>query len=469
MTEPVQLYQLRVDGLVAEENIPVAQLSGLLNSYGVVRDDTLNRLMAGQRQQVLGQVLELSRQAPEFASGVYTLLVNGRVAAKDVPDAKLAKLLASYGASKKETTRSLVAGLTRRVLGQDLKLLHQGDGQTAEKTSNHALPTTKAVAEPTALIPNRTQTEPDLPARAPKAPTPFDAPLQELLMRAKKLRKGTLIFGVSALVLALLGGVLYSVGIAVEPTTTIHHILVPDTVAKAFQSVENAGVGLTSTGNVSIIAEELFGGVAFRVVCLIAMVMGMAFSILAGRYLNAIPYIMVGIAPQLLGTILGFGDVQTTSKPNEFASAIESKNLSTLQRLLSSRADIDDVAKAYVLAQASVADGRSTRWVVETVRNLREGKNEGSFTVPSSVAYAIEATDLGQDAKLSDKAEQHRQNALAEARDWKRKSIWALLLAGVLGVVATGHESIAQIIFRRVRRISKLLDPVMSSFIHPRR
>lgn len=469
MTEPVQLYQLRVDGLVAEENIPVAQLSGLLNSYGVVKDDTVNRLMAGQRQQVLGQVLELSRQAPEFPSGVYTLLVNGRVAAKDVPDAKLAKLLASYGARKKETTRSLVAGLTRRVLGQDLKLLHQADEKTVQITSNQEQPTIKPVAEPTALVPNRTHTEPDLPARAPKSPTPFDAALQELTTRAKKLRKGTLIFGATALALAVLGGVLYSVGIAVEPTTTIHQILVPDAVAKAFQSLENAGVGISNLGGVSTVVEELLGGVAFRVGSLIVMVIGMAFSILAGRYINVLPCIMVGLAPQVLGTLLGFSDGQTTSKPDEFASAIESKNLSTLQRLLSSRADIDDVAKAYVLAQASVADGRSTRWVVETVRNLREGKNEGSFTVPSSVAYAIEATDLGQDAKLSDKAEQHRQNALAEARDWKRKSVWALLLAGVLGVVATGHESIAQIIFRRVRRISKLLDPVMSSFIHPRR
>ena len=56
--------------------------------------------------------------------------------------------------------------------------------------------------------------------------------------------------------------------------------------------------------------------------------------------------------------------------------------------------------------------------------------------------------------------EQHRQSALAEANDWKRNSFWALLLAGLFGVIATGHESIAQIIFRRVRRIGELLTPL---------
>ncbi|MBK3467920.1 MULTISPECIES: tellurite resistance protein [Pseudomonas] len=458
MTEPVQLFRLRVDGLVAEENIPVAQLSGLLNDYGVVKDSTLNRLMAGQSERVLGQELELSRQTPEVAPRLYTLLVDGKVAAKDVPDAELEKLLANYGARRKEISRGLVAGKTQRVLGQDLKLLTQAVGHTVHVNAQHEQSTTEAIAEPTAPKAPRAQPESAPPATAP---TPFDAPLQELISRAKKLRKGTLIYGGTALGLAIFGGVFYALGIAAEPTTAIDQILVPDAIAMAFQTSGHAGDGIGGLMGVESVVDSILNSTALKMISAVAMIAGVGLAVITGRLFNIVPALMVGMMPHVMGAFMGILDPGTTSKPSEFYSAVESKNLPTLQRLLSSREDLDEVAKAYVLAQASVAEGSSSKWVVLTAKNLREGKIKGNFAVPAGIAYAIEATALGQESQsLSDRAEQHRQSALAEANDWKRNSFWALLLAGLFGVIATGHESIAQIIFRRVRRIGELLTPL---------
>jgi len=461
MTEPVQLFRLRVDGLVAKENIPLAQLSSLLNDYGVVEDSTLNRLMAGQTERVLGQELELSRQTPEVDPQLYTLLVDGKVAAKDVPDAELDKLLANYGARRKEISRGLVAGKTQRVLGQDLKLLRQTVGQTVHVTAKHEQATTEAIAEPTAPKAPRAQPE---PALSPKAPTPFDAPLQELISRAKKLRKGTLIYGGAALGLAVFGGVFYALGIAAEPTTAIDQILVPDAIAKAFQASGHEGGGIGGLMGVESAVDSILNSTALKMISAVAMIAGIALAVITGRIFNIVPAVMIGMMPHVMGAFLGIldpGTTSTASKPSEFYSAVESKNLPTLQRLLSSREDLDEVARAYVLAQASVAGGSSSKWVVLTAKNLREGKIKGDFSVPAGIAYAIEATALGPESpSLSDRAEQHRQSALAEASDWKRNSFWALLLAGLFGVIATGHESIAQIIFRRVRRIGELLTPL---------
>ncbi|EPQ8855367.1 hypothetical protein ACUW0R_006689 [Pseudomonas aeruginosa] len=464
MTEPVQLFRLRVDGLVAKENIPLAQLSSLLNDYGVVEDSTLNRLMAGQTERVLGQELELSRQTPEVDPQLYTLLVDGKVAAKDVPDAELDKLLANYGARRKEISRGLVAGKTQRVLGQDLKLLRQTVGQTVHVTAKHEQATTEAIAEPTAPKAPRAQPESAPPATAP---TPFDAPLQELISRAKKLRKGTLIYGGTALGLAIFGGVFYALGIAAEPTTAIDQILVPDAIAKAFQTSGHAGDGIGGLMGVESVVDSILNSTALKMISAVAMIAGVGLAVITGRLFNIVPALMVGMMPHVMGAFLGILDpgtastASTASKPSEFYSAVESKNLPTLQRLLSSREDLDEVARAYVLAQASVASGSSSKWVVLTAKNLREGKIKGNFAVPAGIAYAIEATALGPESpSLSDRAEQHRQSALAEAGNWKRNSFWALLLAGLFGVIATGHESIAQIIFRRVRRIGELLTPL---------
>lgn len=458
MTEPVQLFRLRVDGLVAKENIPLAQLSSLLNDYGVVEDSTLNRLMAGQTERVLGQELELSRQTPEVDPQLYTLLVDGKVAAKDVPDAELDKLLANYGARRKEISRGLVAGKTQRVLGQDLKLLRQPVGQLVYVTAKHEQASNEAKAESTAPKTHRAQPEPALPA---KAPTPFDAPLHELISRAKKLRKGTLIYGGTALGLAVFGGVFYALGIAAEPTTAIDQILVPDAIAKAFQASGHEGGGIGGLMGVESALESILDSTLLRVITGLVMLMGIGAAVVTQRVSHIIPAIMIGTMPHVLGAAFGVVDSGTKSSPSEFYSAVESKNLPTLQRLLSSREDLDEVARAYVLAQASVAGGSSSKWVVLTAKNLREGKIKGAFSVPAGIAYAIEATALGPESpSLSDRAEQHRQSALAKASDWKRNSFWALLLAGLFGVIATGHESIAQIIFRRVRRIGELLTPL---------
>ncbi len=461
MTEPVQLFRLRVDGLVAKENIPLAQLSSLLNDYGVVEDSTLNRLMAGQTERVLGQELELSRQTPEVDPQLYTLLVDGKVAAKDVPDAELDKLLANYGARRKEISRGLVAGKTQRVLGQDLKLLRQPVGQPVHATAKHEQASNEAKAESTAPKTHRAQPEPALPA---KAPTPFDAPLQELISRAKKLRKGTLIYGGTALGLAVFGGVFYALGIAAEPTTAIDQILVPDAIAKAFQASGHEGGGIGGLMGVESAVDSILNSTALKMISAVAMIAGIGLAVITGRIINIVPAVMIGMMPHVMGAFLGIldpGTTSTASKPSEFYSAVESKNLPTLQRLLSSREDLDEVARAYVLAQASVAGGSSSKWVVLTAKNLREGKIKGNFAVPAGIAYAIEATALGPESpSLSDRAEQHRQSALAAAGNWKRNSFWALLLAGLFGVIATGHESIAQIIFRRVRRIGELLTPL---------
>jgi len=404
MTEQVKLFRLRVDGKVAETNVPANELADRLSKYGVQRKGTLDRLLTGQTQRVLGQDLELL----ELMSG------------------------------QEEQVKPLPV------------LLEVGTSAPAE-------------AKPESPKPVQSQSKP-----AP--PTPFDAPLQELTSRAKKLRNGTLIYGGTALGLAVFGGVFYALGIAAEPTTSIDQILVPDAIAKAFQAAGDGIGGIGGSMGFESAVDSILNSTALKMISAFAMIVGVGLAVITGRLFNIVPAVIVGMMPHIMGTFLGILDPGTTSKPSEFYSAVESKNLPTLQRLLSSREDLDEVAKAYVLAQASLAGGSSSKWVVLTAKNLRDGKIKGDFSVPAGVAYAIEATALGPESQsLSDRAEQHRQSALAEASDWKRNSFWALLLAGLFGVIATGHESIAQIIFRRVRRISKLLDPVLSSFIHPRR
>ena len=458
MTEKAQMFLLRVDGLVAAENVPLAQLSSLLAEHGVVQDSTVNRLMAGQRERVLGQELEISRQSSEIEPRLYTLHVDGKVSKTNVPDAELAKLLESYGARRKDVSRALVAGKTQRVLGQNLKLSRQQASQTAPVIAER---------EPAAIAANAEQEEPkahkaksESPPPA-KAPTPFDAPLQELFSRAKKLRKGSLIFGGVALALAVLGGIFYALGVAAEPTTAIDQILVPDAITQAFPTGRSAGGGLIGLEGVESTLSSILNSTLLRVFTAIVMLMGIVAAVLTGRYSHILPAMMIGAMPTVMGSIVDIGETGAPSKQSEFYSAVESKDLPVLLHLLGSRQDLDEIAKAYVLAQASIADGRASKWVGLTAKNLREGKIKDRFAVPAGVAYAIEATALGPESQsLSERAEQHRQSALAEAGDWKRNSLWALLLAGLFGVIATGHESIAQIIFRRVRRIGELLTPL---------
>jgi len=458
MTEKAQMFLLRVDGLVAAENVPLAQLSSLLAEHGVVQDSTVNRLMAGQRERVLGQELEISRQSSEIEPRLYTLHVDGKVVKTNVPDAELTKLLESYGARRKDVARALVAGKTQRVLGQNLKLSRQQAVQTAPAIVERGPAALAANAEQEEPKAHRAKSESPPPA---KAPTPFDAALQELISRAKKLRKGTLIYGGTALGLAIFGGVFYALGIAAEPTTAIDQILVPDAIAKTFQTSGHAGDGIGGLNGVESVLGSILNSTALKMISAVVMIMGVGAAILTQRVSHIIPAMMIGTMPYAMGMILDGGDSATTSKPNEFYAAVESKNMLALQRLLSSREDLDMMARAYVLAQASVAGGNSSKWVVLTAKNLREGKIKGDFSVPAGIAYAIEATALGPESpSLSERAEQHRQSALAEASDWKRNSFWALLLAGLFGVIATGHESIAQIIFRRVRRIGELLTPL---------
>ena len=393
MTDQVQLFRLRVDGKVAEINVPANELADRLSKYGVQRKDTLDRLLAGQTQRVLGQNLELL-----------------------------------------EGLRS---------------------GEQAEPLPVEPEPATSTKAEAQPKPPKRVQSQ-----SKPAPPTPFDGALQELTSRAKKLRKGTLIYGGTALGLAILGGVFYALGLAAEPSTAIDQILVPGAIAKAFQTAGHAGGGIGGLMGVESVVGSILNSTALKMLSAVAMILGVGAAIFTQRVSHIIPAMMIGTMPYAMGMFIEGGDSATTSKPNEFFAAVESKNMSTLQRLLSSREDLDEMARAYVLAQASIVDGSSSQWVVLTAKNLREGKINGSFAVPASVDYAIEATALGPESpSLSDRAKQYRQSALADASDWKRNSFWTLLLAGLLCAIATGHESIAQVIFRRVRRIGQLLTP----------
>ena len=467
MTEKAQMFLLRVDGLVAAENVPFAQLASLLAKYGVVQDSTVNRLMEGQRERVLGQELEISRQSSEIEPRLYTLHVDGKVAKTNVPDAELANLLESYGARRKDLSRALVAGKTQRVLGQNLKLSRQQSAQTAPVIEDRELAAIAANAKQEGPKAHRAKSESPLPARAP---TTFDAPLQELINRAKKLRKGTLMFGGAALALAVLGGIFYALGVAAEPTTAIDQILVPDAITLAFPSASSADSDHMGLPGIESTLSSLFNSTLVSVLSGVVMLVGVGAAVITRRYSHVIPAMIIGTIPTVLGTYVDFIETGTPSEPSEFYSAVKSKDLPVLQHLLGSRQDLDEVAKAYVLAQASIADGRASKWVGLTAKNLREGKIKDRFAVPAGVAYAIEATELGPESPyLSEQAVQHREKTLAKASDRKRISFWTLLLAGLFGLTASGHESIAQIIFRRVRRISKLLDPVLSSFIHPRR
>ncbi|CAM3181679.1 tellurite resistance protein [Pseudomonas floridensis] len=393
MTDQVQLFRLRVDGNVAEINVPANELADRLSKYGVQRKDTLDRLLAGQTQRVLGQNLEL------------------------------------------------------------LEVLRSGEQAEPLPVEPERATSTKAEAQP--KPPKRVQSQ-----SKPAPPTPFDGALQELTSRAKKLRKGTLIYGGTALGLAILGGVFYALGLAAEPSTAIDQILVPGAIAKAFQTADHAGGGIGGLMGGESVVGSILNSTALKMLSAVAMIAGVGAAIFTQRVSHIIPAMMIGTMPYAIGMFIEVGDSATTSKPNEFFAAVESKKMSTLQRLLSSREDLDEMARAYVLAQASIVDGSSSQWVVLTAKNLREGKINDSFAVPASVAYAIEATALGPESpSLSDRAKQHRLSALADASEWKRNSFWTLLLAGFLCAIATGHESIAQVIFRRVRRIGQLLTP----------
>lgn len=427
---------------------------------------------------------------------LFRLLVDGKVAVSDVPENELASLLRKYGVMHEPTLHQLKEGHTRRLLGQMLQVQQNITGQQ-EASPEQPMPAAAA-----AVVPEGTKiNKPEIPEQRPYNPNtnlvaeklqadwskggdkaniaqvaeehyppvqkqaslgPYEAPVQELNGRAKKLRKGTQLYGAAGLVLAFIGVIFLFVGIAYEPYAGIDQILVPEVIAKAFPSTDTGGMFEASSAIAAAFdISGIFGSTVFRFISALAMVAGIAMAVLNGRLSMMVPGVMMGAMPFIFSTVfesVSFEDRPANSSPSHFQAAIDSKNLASLQSILVVREDLDEVARAYVLAQASVGSDVVSKWVGETAKNLRDGNN--SFPVPGYVAYAIEAAAVGPDSPdLSDEANGYRQGALADEIKWKRNSFWTLLLAGILGVVATGHEALAQIIFRRVRRIGELLTP----------
>jgi len=438
-------FQLRVDGHIAEESIPFSELSSRLTSYGVSNDITVNSLMSGNRLIVHGKALVLSKGSPVSAHPVFTLQVDGRVAVKDVTEAEMTKLLSDYGVRREETSRALLAGQSQRVLGQMLKLDKSSPEAHASLTAQ-----SEQVTEPPAL--EGLSKQPGLPAQ-----TPYDASLQELMTRAKKLRKIALIYGSLALGLTAVGGVFYALSVFAEPATSIAHILVPDSLSSEFPSSENGGGGISGLADVETAISDIFESTLFKVISAATFVVGAVASVLQGRIFLIVPAGAVGMMPFVIGGILNGGNL-LKSPSSEFSNALESRNLDQLEHLLISGQDSDITAISYVLAQVAVANGSPSKWIMQTAHDLQNLESKVTFTVPADTAYAIQAAAFGDDSEsLSDHSKAYRQNALAESGEWNRNSVMALVLAGLFTMLATVHESIAQIIFRRVRRIGDLL------------
>lgn len=193
----------------------------------------------------------------------------------------------------------------------------------------------------------------------------------------------------------------------------------------------------------------------------IALIFGIGVAVLTGRLTMIFPALMLGTMPYVLEAIIGTVDPESERSPNPFYAAIATKNFASLEQILGSRTDLDDGAKAYVLAQASVVAGETSKWIPRAAKSLQDSSYSERLEVPAAVAYAIEATVHGPDSpSLSTKADGYRQEALADAQKWKHNSYWALLLAGLFGFLFIGTESIAQIISRRIKRIGELLTPL---------
>jgi hypothetical protein len=376
----------------------------------------------------------------EEQTEIFRLMANEKLVEDNVPLDSIEKVLRRYGANQNNTKNRLIDGHRVRVLGQNLRLERwnvHSDGK-ATQTALHAAATTQ-------------------PAQMP--PTPFQPVLQGLSTRADGFRRRSLIFGGAALSMAIVGGGLYALGMSAGPTASIDQIVVPGVIENAFQ----AG-GYPNNINGSLLEAESFittlvDHPVFRAITGLGMMMGIALGVLRGNFSMLVPAIFVGLAPLFVSMVLGSMAVPDSDNVRSgFDSALASKDLPAMERLLSGQDQIDQAAKAYVLAQASVASGETSKWVVLTANNIQQGKLVEKYSVPAEIAFAIEARAVGsQSPSLSAAAKQYRDGAIAKAESFKINSFWALTVAGLLALMATGYGAISQIISNRVRRIGELL------------
>jgi len=376
----------------------------------------------------------------EGGNEFFRLMANEKLVEDNVPPDGIEKVLRRYGANQNGTKSRLLDGHGVRVLGQTLRLERwnvHSDGK-ATQTALQAAATTQ-------------------PAQMP--PTPFQPVLQGLSTRADGFRRRSLIFGGAALSMAIVGGGLYALGMSAGPTASIDQIVVPGVIENAFQA---GGYPNNITG--SLLEAESFittlvDHPVFRAITGLGMMMGIALGVLRGNFSMLVPAIFVGLAPLVASMLLGSMAVPDSDNVRSgFDSAIGSKDLATLERLLSAQDQIDQAAKAYVLAQASVASGGTSKWVVLTANNIQQGKLTEKYSVPAEIAFAIEANAVGSESpSLSADAKQYRDGAVAKAESFKSNSILAFSLAGLLAVGAAGYGAISLSISSRVRRIGELL------------
>lgn len=341
----------------------------------------------------------------------YTLFVDGKAKASDIPEAEMGRLMKKYGVDSEQTLSLLLQGVEERVWGQDLRLV------SASKS-----------------------------ARNQAARAPYDDVLNSLSVRSEYLNSKAIQAGGTAAVAAVIGGILYFSGVLTEPSVHIYAISVPPDIESAFSNSAFPGAAEQ--------IKQFFEGSVFRGIAIGTAMVGGLLGIMSGALERMIPPLMIALSPLAVPVVIDatFPDPEKSA----FHEAVTTKDVPALELALS-RAGISSIDATYVLAQAAIANDGPEKWVIQAAQNLKESNY--SFEVDPDVAHVIEMAAAGNDsASLSEASRQHVDSIETTAGMLKTGGAVMFVAAGLIGLLGAGKAGLAAIINRRVRRINKLLE-----------
>ncbi len=356
----------------------------------------------------------------------YSILVDGKVSEKEVPPEDIAVALSSYGVGRAPTLSTLLTGQELRIHGQNIRVV--AHNQSAEVSP--------AIKSEYTTPPGRSDQ--------------YDYLLQELKGRGDKIGSKAMLSGIAAAGTAVVGGALYLAAVFSEPSLSISEISVPTVVLEAFQ-IE--GRGLSEVESLSDQMVAFMTGIAMRSFTTILGVMIIGFGIMSGRLTNILPAFGIILIPHVFGAMfdVSFPEAERPA----FHTAVEQKSMTDLQGHLLNR-PLPVSAVNFVLAQASIIEGRSSPWLTEASQDLKS--SDYDFEVPPQIRYAIEASPHAMTrGPLSDVSQQYVEDRESTATWLRRFGTVMLVAGGILGLLSAGKGLAAAVIRRRLRRINNLL------------
>lgn len=366
----------------------------------------------------------------------YSIVVNGNVAAMEVPADKILPALKKYGVGREQTVFTLLRGKEQRVYGQDIRLI-----------ASDSL----GVIEPSAEQKPMPEAEPVQEANPQLSQYTFI--LGDLKQRASRFHSRAVTSGIVAGVAAFLGGMLYVVGVTIEPTVGINNIAIPPEVAQVFSENETSAYKF-ETAPLAVV-NMIFNTMQPFVVALAMISLGFSAITARWQHFGSSVLILMGVlvTPILLDEI-----IPSTQSPeaDQFFELVEAQDLTKLEGYIASRADVNDKDSTYLLAQVAIAQGVSSPSIGKAAQHLRAG--EFTFEVEPRIAYAIESAAHGAGSSaLSESSKEYAQSSSATAERLKYVGVLALVAGALAGLYSAVKGLMSLTIRRRLDRISDIL------------